>query len=120
MLRRVEPKNRAVAAGATPWSIRQTAIYQRLELDDKKRKYLAPNGTNTVPAKCRSTVLLVSPAENVELQFADHLGESSPSNKSPAFLWNTHRILITDSLRGWMDYMAYLEQRLKHQVNLTT
>ena len=68
------------------------------------------------PTECRSTILLVSPSENVELQFAEYLEQPASPEETPLSIWNTHRILISDSLRGWIDYMAYLEQRLKHQV----
>lgn len=110
MLRRVELKNREVTEGDSIWSIRQTAVYQRRE------PCMQAQQKSIVPVEYRSTFLLVSPSKNVELQFAEYLDEATGS-AAPLSVWNTHRILIADSLRGWMDYMAYLEKRLKHQVS---
>jgi hypothetical protein len=111
MLRRVELKDREVKEGDSPWSIRQTAVYQRRD------SYIQPQQNRIVPVESRSTFLLVSPSKNVELQFAEYLDETT-GVAAPLSVWNTHRILIADSLRGWMEYMAYLEKRMKHQVSL--
>jgi hypothetical protein len=116
MLRRVELKNRAVAEGDSPWSIRQTAVYHRLEPKTKACDLPQQEG-QVVPAEFRSTVLLISPSENAELQCDECLEQITSNGRAPFSAWNAHRILIADSLRGWMDYMAYLEQRLKHQVS---
>jgi hypothetical protein len=110
MLRRVELKNREVTEGDSIWSIRQTAVYQRHE------PCIQAHQKSIGPVESRSTFLLVSPSKNVEQQFAEYLDEATGS-AAPLSVWNTHRILIADSLRGWMDYMAYLEKRLKHQVS---
>ena len=110
MLRRVELKNREVAEGDSIWSIRQTAVYQRRE------PCIQPQQNSIVRVESRSTFLLVSPSKNAELQFAEYLNETT-GIAAPLSVWNTHRILIADSLRGWMEYMAYLEKRLKHQVS---
>jgi hypothetical protein len=120
MLRRVELKNRAVVEGDSPWSIRQTAVYHRLESNIKGCDNPHPEESKVAPVESRSTFLLISPPENVELQFVDCLEQNTSKDDSPLSIWNTHRILIADSLRGWMDYIAYLEQRLKHQVSQLT
>jgi hypothetical protein len=31
--------------------------------------------------------------------------------------WNIYRLLVADSLSGWLDYMTWLEESLKEQVN---
>ncbi|KAH8774172.1 hypothetical protein BGZ57DRAFT_763271 [Hyaloscypha finlandica] len=90
VLRRVELKNREVAEGDSPWSIRQTGVYHRLEPKT--------NACETLQQEQNKTSLQTTSA-----------GEALLS------VWNTHRVLLADSLRGWMDYMSYLEQRLKHQ-----
>jgi hypothetical protein len=110
MLRRVELKNREVTEGDSIWSIRQTAVYQRREPCVQLQQ------NRIAPVESRSTFLLVSPSKNVELQISEYLDETTGIG-APLSVWNTHRILIADSLRGWMDYMAYLEKRLKHQVS---
>jgi hypothetical protein len=117
MLRRVELKEREVAEGDSPWSIRQTAIYHRLEPRAQAISLPKQEQSSAVLTECRSTFLLVAPSKNVELQFVETLHQTTTPAQTPLSAWTTHRILIADSLRGWMDYMAYLEQRLKHQVS---
>lgn len=120
MIRRVELKNRAVAEGDSPWSIRQTAVYHRLESNIQDCETSQKEKSQPVQTEPRSVFLLVSQSENVEMQFADSLEQTALNNESPPSPWNIHRILIADCLRGWMDYMAYLEQRLKQQVTQFT
>lgn len=117
MLRRVELKDREVAEGDSPWSIRQTAVCHKLEQKTKPCDTNQQKQGSVISVDSRSTFLLVSPSENVQLQFSDCLEKTTTAGDSPLSTWNIHRILIADSLRGWMDYMAYLEQRLKHQVS---
>lgn len=117
MLRRVELKNREVAEGDSPWSIRQTGVYHRLEPKTNACETLQQAQNKTSLVECRSTFLLISPSENVDLQFAECLKQTISAGEALLSVWNTHRILLADSLRGWMDYMAYLEQRLKHQAS---
>jgi len=116
MLRRVELKNREVLGGDSPWSIRQTAVYNRLQRKSNVCGISDKEQSSLILPECRSTFLLVSPSENVELQFAECLEQATEAEESPLSIWNTLRILISDSLRGWVEYMAYLEKRLKHQV----
>lgn len=112
MLRRVELNGRDGAGGEPPWSIRQSAVYHKLATPNSNicigsNVQIGPNfqiGT----AEPKSTFLLVAPSENAEQQIASncsHNGTLSP--------WNMHRILVADSLHGWMDYMTHLEHRLK-------
>ena len=61
--------------------------------------------------------VLIAPSANVEWQFENCLQESSEEEPSPLSPWNIHRIIFADSLQGWMDYMASLEERLKRQVS---
>jgi hypothetical protein len=117
MLRRAELKEREVTEGDSPWSIRQTAIYYRLESRTKAISLPKEKQSSIISAGCRSTFLLIAPSKNVEQQFAETLDQTVIPAQTPLSAWNTHRILIADSLRGWMDYMAYLERRLKHQVS---
>ena len=118
MIRRVELKNREVVEGDSPWSIRQTAVYNKIQPTINRIVTSEKEQASTAVTQFRSTFLLVSPSESVELQFSECLGQPTNTEESPLSIWNTHRILISDSLKGWMDYMAYLEQRLKHQVNV--
>lgn len=108
MLRRVEDNGREQnndnSDSVDQWSIRQTAVYHRLSPKDSVADTLT-----------KSTFLLATPSKNSENQYNQYMEEcaSSGRNYSP---WNIHRILVADSLRGWTDYLAFLEKRLKRQV----
>lgn len=52
----------------------------------------------------------------MERQFSHSL-ELSILDERAIGPWNVHRILITDSLSGWMDYMAWLEDAIREQVS---
>lgn len=109
MLRRVELNGRAQTDDDNPWSIRQTAVYHKLSTPKVQ------NASSPMD-QAKSTFLIVAPSENAESQFAQCLNQSKEEEGVSLSPWNVHRILVADSLRGWMDYMAYLEKRLKDQV----
>lgn len=121
MLRRVEINGRAHAEDDNPWSIRQTAVYHKFSRPTRL-SVAKDDQTKVLPTQKHngSIFLLVAPSENVESQFAQCLNQSSSQNGSPLSPWSVHRIMVADSLRGWMDYMAYLEKRLKEQVGSTS
>jgi hypothetical protein len=108
MLRRVELNGRATIKGESEWSIRQTAVYHKLKSSNQEA------GSNKL--EFDSTFLLIAPSENAEWQMGRYLNQCTSENVGIPSPWNIHRILIADSLRGWMDYMATLEARLKRQV----
>lgn len=97
-LNRRDPQDGECAMDA--WSIRQTAVYSRVELSSNPR----------------SMFFLIAPSKNVEEQLALCLdrGTSDELKIAPQ---NVQQILVGDSLRGWMDYMACLEKQLKIQVS---
>ncbi len=70
-----------------------------------------------MPKPSKSMFLLIAPSTNVESMFSNCLDQSHSDEVSLLSAWNVHRILIADSLQGWMDYMASLEKRLKEQVS---
>jgi hypothetical protein len=107
MLRRVEQHGRTLVEGQSPWSIRQTAVYHRYRYVTDAPKEFQP--------RPRSMFVLVAASPNVEMQLSqclnpDALGffEATPCS--------VQRLLVADSLKGWMDYMAWLECQLKEQV----
>lgn len=110
MLRRVERNNRANANGESPWSIRQTAVYNRLTTKP---------ADDAAAGKSKSMFLFVAPSPNVEQQLGQCL-EQSLSNEDAISPWNVQRILVADSMRNWMEYMAYLEEQLREQVSSLT
>jgi hypothetical protein len=101
MLRRVELHGRDLAEGQSPWSIRQTAVYHRV---------MHPTDPNF-----KSMFLLIAPSERVETQLRNwlHRAISNDAKFSP---YTLHLLLVNDSLRGWIDYIAWLGNQLKEQV----
>jgi hypothetical protein len=105
ILRRAELNHRELTEGQSPWSIRQTAVYHKFSLN--------PNS----PRGSKSTFLLIAPSQTLESQLSD-VFELSISDESASTPWNVHRLLLAESLRGWMEYMASLERELKDQVSV--
>lgn len=64
----------------------------------------------------KSLFLLIAPSERVESRLCKCLDTAALSDAklSPYAL---HALLVSDSLTGWMDYMAWLESQLKEQVS---
>ena len=116
ILRRVELNGRAATGGENPWSIRQTAIYHKFSRN-RDAVNGSSNGTAPASVKSKSMFLLIAPSENAESQFSKCLEQSILDDGLALSPWNVQRILVADSLRGWMDYMGSLEQRLKEQVS---
>lgn len=102
----MELNHRALTDGQSPWSIRQTAVYHKL--------------TVTPDAKqSGSTFIFIAPSPKVESQLSQLL-DLSTSDERAIGPWNVHRLLVANSLSGWMDYMAWLEETLNEQVRSTS
>ncbi|CZR68126.1 uncharacterized protein PAC_18025 [Phialocephala subalpina] len=114
ILRRVKQNHQVATEGRSPWSIRQTAVYHKFSPSRRSSSIISEEDDEKVATKSKSMFLLIAPSGNVECQFAQHLDQSSSDNVIP---WNVHRILVADSLRGWMDYMASMEEHLKEQAS---
>ncbi|PKY07200.1 hypothetical protein P168DRAFT_90161 [Aspergillus campestris IBT 28561] len=104
VIRRVERNNRPVKNGECPWSIRQTGIYHRLAYE-------------AVGSQHKSTFILVAPSSIVDDEITKSLAQHHCADgvMNPAFA--VHERLVLDSLRGWMDYMAWLESEVKQDSN---
>jgi hypothetical protein len=107
MLRRVELHGRELAEGQSPWSIRQTGVYHSF------KSKLSDNANSSLG---KSVFLMVAPSPTVEEQLEEYF-ESRTTVSQPVSAWNTHRLLVADSLKNWMDYMAHLEEKSKEQVS---
>ncbi|KAL1970711.1 hypothetical protein VTN77DRAFT_4355 [Rasamsonia byssochlamydoides] len=113
IVRRVELNGRRRIEGQSPWSIRQTAIYHRVNsgADLFQTSIDSSEYSGQIP---RSTFLLISPSPTFEAQLSRSLKRSF-ADKTEISPWYIHWLLITDSSRGWGDYMAWLEERLREQ-----
>jgi len=105
VIRRVELNHRE---NSDPWSIRQTGVYHGIKTG---MSAMAPKLRQT---DLQSRFLIIAPSENAESKIARHL-EQAALSKSSISPWNIHRIIISDSLAGWQDYMASIETRLWQQ-----
>ncbi|KAF5876967.1 uncharacterized protein Bfra_001325 [Botrytis fragariae] len=107
VIRQVELNGRG---GTNPWSIRQTAVYHGRKHD----------GISALPVSIKSTpsvLLIIAPTSNAEMRMTAYLEERA-ADKRQTLSWNLHRLVVSDSLSGWPDYMASLEARLREQTNL--
>ncbi|KAM3076430.1 hypothetical protein ACMFMG_007246 [Clarireedia jacksonii] len=62
----------------------------------------------------QSRFLITAPSESAESKIEQYLKQAALI-KSPISPWNIHRIIISDSLAGWQDYMTSIESRLWEQ-----
>lgn len=109
VLRRVELHGRELEDGQSPWSIRQTGVYNKLSAPANSHSMSSPEHSNT-------TFVLIAPSQNFEAQLSQLLELSSDDRAIGP--WNIYRLLVSDSLSGWLDYMTWLEEALKEQVSL--
>ncbi|KAL4929013.1 uncharacterized protein BDV17DRAFT_81403 [Aspergillus undulatus] len=100
VLRRVERNRRPPPE--CPWSIRQTGVYQKLS-----HRGSEASGSNSV-------FLLIAPSSTAEDDVAERLALKAPEDVEAATsAFSVHECLVTESLRGWMDYLCWLEEQLK-------
>ncbi|TGO38123.1 hypothetical protein BHYA_0081g00190 [Botrytis hyacinthi] len=107
VIRQVELNGRG---GTNPWSIRQTAVYHGRRPDETSS---LPVSIKTAP----SILLIIAPTSNAEMRMTAYLEERA-ADKQQVSSWDLHRIIVSDSLSGWQDYMISLEARLREQTNL--
>lgn len=103
VIRRVERNNRSVEQGECPWSIRQTGVYHKLRYPDSA----SPD---------KSVFILVAPSRVAEDDIAACFQEASPEKDTMKPGFAVHERLVMDSLKGWMEYMAWLEEESKQKV----
>ena len=116
VLRRVELHNRELQEGQSPWSIRQTGVYHKLSAPAGPIDCPPTNPINS-SEQPNSMFILIAPSENFEAQLSQSLDLSVVDDRAIG-PWNIYRLLIADSLSGWLDYMTWLEDGLKEQVSL--
>lgn len=109
VIRRVELHGRELEDGQPPWSIRQTGVYHKLT---------APTDSACSVELPKSMFILIAPSKKFEKQLSHSL-ELSIADCRAIGPWNIYRLLIAESLGGWLDYMTWLEDSLKEQVRLT-
>lgn len=106
----MEPNGRDLTDGQSPWSIRQTAIYHKIAPGDIPDLAITSREIRPI-----STFLLVAPSLFAERNILRGV-ESAREAEEPISPWYVHWVLMTDSLRDWKDYMAWVENKLKEQV----
>ncbi|KAF2185420.1 hypothetical protein K469DRAFT_707665 [Zopfia rhizophila CBS 207.26] len=106
MLRRVELHGRPTDEGQSPWSIRQTAVYHKYVFDQ--------NCSDDCATESKSVFVLIAPSQNFERQLSGGL-KLDVHQRHLVSPCKVQQLLVADSLKGWMDYMAWLEAKLKAQ-----
>lgn len=114
VIRRVQLHNRELVEGQSPWSIRQTGVYQRLIYDSNWSDL-----TSSTNKYSKSTFLLIAPSESIESQISECMERVNSHGGDALSPWIVHLLLIAESQEGWMDYMAWLEKGLKQQASST-
>lgn len=113
VLRRAELHGRTLSEGQCPWSIRQTAVYHIVH----RPFSTSPNHPTT--GDPQSKFLLISPSKAVERKIERLLGLASSWEEATHYSV-IHSVLVTDSIKGWMGYIAWLEQDLKERSDRIT
>lgn len=113
MLRRVERHSRPLDnPQQSPWSIRQTGVYHRITVPATSPFEETDNGVDL-------TCLLLAPSRKFEAQLS-HCLELGVGDDRAIGIWNIYRLLVMDSLSGWLAYMSWLEEELQQQVSHIT
>ncbi|KAL2824961.1 hypothetical protein BJY01DRAFT_262813 [Aspergillus pseudoustus] len=100
VIQRVERNGRLNSE--SPWSIRQTGVYQKLTQSER----------NLEDAK--ALFLLVAPSSATENSVLDELSrKASEWADSTGSALCVHGCVVAESLKGWVDYMCWLEEQLK-------
>ncbi|KAL9063518.1 MAG: hypothetical protein Q9157_008208 [Trypethelium eluteriae] len=107
VLRRVEEHGRHLENGDSPWSIRQTAVYSQ---------FITTNACENNLNEPKATFLLVAPSRDSKMQLPS-LSDRTYSKERTLVSSQIHLALVEDSLKGWGDYMAWLEMELKGMSN---
>ncbi|KAF2796751.1 hypothetical protein K505DRAFT_189315, partial [Melanomma pulvis-pyrius CBS 109.77] len=115
VLRRAELNNRKLTEGQSSWSIRQTAVYHR-------RIPILPSAHDSDSIldarRYRSVFLLISPSKSFERHLKSCADVSA--TEEHAMSWqNILRLLVLDTIKGWQEYMAWMEGEIKEQVRRT-
>ncbi|KAL3465116.1 hypothetical protein BJX64DRAFT_275485 [Aspergillus heterothallicus] len=86
----------------SPWSIRQTGVYQKLTQSKRSLE------------DAKALFVLVAPSSTAETSVLNELSkkESDQADSTGSALL-IHGCIVTESLKGWVDYMCWLEEQLK-------
>ncbi|KAH1483782.1 hypothetical protein KXW28_001138 [Aspergillus fumigatus] len=108
VIRRVEPNNSPTDKGVCPWSIRQTGVYHKM---------LYPNQHSQNSLRSTSVFILIAPSHAVEKSIPYRLSENVSQDDTFRQDFLIHECIVGDSLKGWMDYQAWLEAESKQIAN---
>ncbi|KAH8704763.1 hypothetical protein BGW36DRAFT_456360 [Talaromyces proteolyticus] len=104
VVRRVELNGRSEIPGQSPWSIRQTGLYHKLQ---SRRG----NNDNDDDGE-KSTYLAIAPSDSFLETLVQYQKLAIEERQRPS-PWHIHWLLMTDSLRGWATYISWLESELQ-------
>ncbi|KAB8232877.1 uncharacterized protein BDW43DRAFT_97098 [Aspergillus alliaceus] len=104
VIRRAERNQRPTSQGECPWSIRQTGVYHKLTYPH--------DGSSS-----SSAFILIAPSHAVENEVSQSFQGSPVEEDIMKPHFSMHESLIADGLKGWMDYMAWLEAECKQKAD---
>jgi hypothetical protein len=107
VIRRVEPNNSTTDKGVCPWSIRQTGVYHKM---------VYPNRHSQNSIRSTSVFILIAPSHAAEKSIAHCLPENVSQDDTFGQDFLIHECIVKDSLKGWIDYQAWLEAESKQIV----
>ncbi|GFF79596.1 hypothetical protein IFM53868_02639 [Aspergillus udagawae] len=108
VIRRVEPNNSPTDKGVCPWSIRQTGVYHKM---------VYPNQYRQNSIRSTSVFILIVPSHAAEKSIAQRLPENASQDDTFGQDFLIHECIVRDNLKGWMDYLAWLEAESKQIAN---
>lgn len=116
-MRRVELHGRPCEP--LPWSIRQTGVYSKLKINSGGIKVDSPQTLCPRMAK-RSNFLILAPSIALNKEIS---AMPAPERKQESWIteavnpWNLHKILLTEGVSNWFEYLAWIEIQLRELVS---
>lgn len=117
MLRRVELHGRPCEP--LPWSIRQTGVYSKLKIGSDGTGFDSPQ-TLCPRVATKSNFLILAPS----LALGREISVMSGREKEQALWtteavnpWNLHKLLLSEGVGNWAEYLAWIEVQLRELVS---
>lgn len=117
-MRRVELHGRP--REALPWSIRQTGVYSKMKIGSDGTQVDSPQTLRPRMAR-RSNFLILAPSIGLNKEISrmprpqreQELWTTDAMNP-----WNLHKILLTEGVSNWFEYLSWIEIQLRELVSI--
>lgn len=91
------PFYKSVEEGFDPWTVRQTAVYQKYDTETNQSTWIFLNATTDCAFQKRLATLLRNPAQMLAFK------------RQPLLI---HNVLLGSFFPLWRDYLAYYERKV--------